>query len=68
MERRYPATPAAAPPAIVRSRVVQQLRLRARCFPKCPILDLPRTRLEDIVNQLSVTGVVLTVTRLGRPG
>ena len=30
--------------------------------------DLPRTRLEDIVNQLSVTGVVLTVTRLGRPG
>ena len=28
---------------------------------------LPRKRLEDIITQLSVTGVVLNLTRLGRP-
>ena len=29
-------------------------------------MDVPRKRLEDIINQLSVVGVPLNLTRLGR--
>jgi hypothetical protein len=29
-------------------------------------IDVPRKRLEDIINQLSVVGVPLNLTRLGR--